>query len=166
MGVLAELVGPGQRDQDHDSGKKEADLRVFQQRPGIAAHRLQVENERHGAHQHERGSDHVDGCAAEVPHGSVIVGEPAGRDRRHRMHDRVEHGHAGDLVSDGAHAGQGYVQHRDRAGDLGRPGQNLVGGIRGFHSEQLHAADLQHRQNGDGHDDDADAAEPLQQSTP
>src|SRR3546814_8166295 len=51
-----------------------------------------------------------------------------------------------------------------RGRELAWPGEDLVGGVGRFPVHQLHAANLEQRQHGDRHHDDADAADPLQRS--
>jgi hypothetical protein len=58
------------------------------------------------------------------------------------------------------------IDDRDPRRDLGRAGQDLAHCVEGLGAEDLHAADAQFRQEHHGHDDDPDAAEPLQQAAP
>jgi hypothetical protein len=85
--------------------------------------------------------------------------------RGHGVCDGIEARQAERPQHDRRQAGQEDVNDRDAAGDLRGARQHLVG-VEGFDAKQLHAADLQDRQNGHRHDDDADAAEPLQDGPP
>ncbi len=82
------------------------------------------------------------------------------------MADRFEGAHPRGPVGERRHRGERRVDHGDHGRDLGDARQHLLGQIGGLGAEQLHAADAQHRQHGDRHDDDADAAQPLQKRAP
>jgi hypothetical protein len=79
------------------------------------------------------------------------------------MHQRVERRHPERAVGQRANDRERDIDDRDARRDLGRAGQDLAHCVEGLGSEDLHAADAQFRQEHHGHDDDPDAAEPLQQ---
>ena len=82
------------------------------------------------------------------------------------MRRGVEDGHAGDVVEYRTDDRQPEIDQADRGCHLGGARQDLLRQIRGFGAHQLHAADPQHRQDRDGHDDEADAAEPMEDGAP
>ena len=61
---------------------------------------------------------------------------------------------------------QADIDAADPGSELRRPRQHLFRRLESLGPEQLHAADPQHRQEGQREDDDADAAEPLQDRPP
>ena len=82
------------------------------------------------------------------------------------MSGGIEKTHSRQPIGQQTRTGDEKIQPRDRACDLCRARQNLFRCVGAFQTEQLHAADIEHGQNRDGHDDNADAAKPLQQGAP
>ncbi len=91
-------------------------------------------------------------------------GEAAGPDRRVGMADGVEKAHARGPEGQGAGGGQGEIDQPEGTGGLGDAGRQLfvLGDPRGLRPVELHAADAQHGQNGDGQDHDAHAAQEIE----
>ena len=78
------------------------------------------------------------------------------------MGDGVKARHAGKQVTDGAGEGYPKINPGNGTGNLSRTGQYFLGIVGGFDPEKLHPADIQKGQNGNRHDNNTDAAEPLQ----
>jgi hypothetical protein len=165
--VLAEMRHhPASKNRDGEKAGKGLHLVIGQKRTEPSLQHLHIENERYRAEHHEHHRDPFDGGIVEISDGRVLGREPAGRHRGHRMDDRVIGCHAHGHVGHGAQPGHGDEHERDRGRDLGSAGQDLLRRVEGLRLEQLHAADLQHRQHGNCHDDDPQTAEPLQQPAP
>ena len=95
---------------------------------------------------------------------TIVRRESADGDRRERVAQGIEPAHAGQHVEDEADDREREIDVPERLGRLGDARRQLgvldrAGRLRPV---QLHAADAEHRQHGDGEDDDAHAAEPLQ----
>ena len=82
------------------------------------------------------------------------------------MINRVEPTHPRPPIERRAKQRQQQIDDRDPCADLGRARQRLFHPFGEFHPEELHPADLQHRQNRYRHDNDPDPAQPLQQRPP
>ncbi len=82
------------------------------------------------------------------------------------MGDGVERRHAGGPVHDRPGDRQAEIDDPGRGRDLGGARHRLLRTVGRLHAEKLHPADPQHGQHGDGHDDDTDAAQPLQHGPP
>ena len=152
MGSLREEIRPG-------------DLAVLDQRLRRAGQQLDIPDERQAGENHEDRS-HVFGRALVFSERGVMGREAARRDRRQRMVHRVEEGEARGQIGHDTDDRQAQIDDRDPRSDLGGARQHLAGRIEGLGAEDLHAADAQFRQEGHGHDDDPDAAEPLQHRPP
>ena len=90
--------------------------------------------------------------------------EAADRDSRKGMAQRIEPTHAGEPIAERAGNREGEIDVPKGFRSLGNTRRQL--GILDrtgcFSAVQLHAADAQHGQHGDGENDNAHAAEPLQ----
>ncbi len=82
------------------------------------------------------------------------------------MVQRLERAHPDEDVGEVAGERQADIDRHDPRRDLRRARQHLAAGVEGFGAEDLHAADPQFGQEHHRHDDDADAAEPLQHGSP
>ena len=123
------------------------------------------------AHEGQRREDHVDRGGIfqrplKGPEGGVVIGETAGRERGERVHRRVKGIHAHDQIGEHAGDGQADIDDRDLRGDGAGAGEDLAHRLEGFGFEDLHPAHAQFGQKHHGHDDDADPAQPLQDSAP
>ena len=88
--------------------------------------------------------------------------------RRHHVHDGVAPVHAGEMVGNCTGNGNAEVNEVERACSFcnaGRKTRFLEGPAR-LCLHDLSAADAEQRQNGDGHDDDAHAAQPGKKASP
>ena len=155
-------------DRDHAEHQHQAqERRAFRVAPvdaeAAAAPRDEVQPEVHRADQHEEHRDQLDRAAVEVAHAGVVVGEPADRDRRERVPDRVEHAHAGEEISRGAGGRDRDVDDPQHARGLGDARRELgvLDRPRHLRPVERHAAHAEHRQQRDREDHDAHAAEPL-----
>ena len=106
----------------------------------------------------------IDGTV-EVADAGVVGGEAAQRDGREAVADGVEHAHAGQPVGGGARDGEREVDVPQGLGGLGDARRQLgvLDRTGDLGAVEQHAADPEHGQHGDGEDDDAHAAQPLQQ---
>ena len=166
-GAVGNHQPAGERKQgEQDQPEEPLHLRVPRERPPSAAHGLQIEHEGQRAQHHVDGGDPFDRIVAEMAKRIVRGREAAGGDGRHRVAHRLEGGHACGPIGEPVAEREREVDHADGAGELSRAGQHLLRAVRGFGVEELHPADSQHRQDRDRRDDDADAAEPLQERAP
>ena len=125
-----------------------------------------VERQRQGAGHHEDFGHDLDRHGIVEADRCVLGREAAGRDRGHRMVDGVEGGHAGRRHADRAGERQRHVDDGDDLGELAHLRERLLRDVGGFGMKELHAADAQGRQHAQRHDDDADAADPVEQRAP
>ncbi len=114
--------------------------------------------------KHEQHGDRVNQGTVEIPHVRVVSGKSADGHRAEAMAKRIEEGHAGRPVRQQARDGDACVDIPERLGRLRdfRRQLRVLDRTRRFGSIELHAADAEHRQNGDGKHDDPHSAEPLQ----
>ena len=94
------------------------------------------------------------------------VEKPPVETRRQRVRHRLEGGHPGKPVEEGAEQGQADIVTPIAAAIWRARGMTFSERSEDLGPEQLHAADAQGRQDGDRDGDDADAAQPLQQRAP
>ena len=97
---------------------------------------------------------------------SVVGRKATCCNRRHGMGNRIETPHARRPIGNRANDARRQVYESDICDQLGCTRHCFFGPVGRFHSEELHTADPQQRQDRDRHGDDADTAQPLQQSTP
>ena len=162
------MVGdhPADDDQEGEQAEKGAHLLVAPQRDRPALQHLDIEQEGDRTDDHEEDRDPFDRRILIEAERGVAGREASGRHRRHGMDQRIVGPHARNQIGDRTKRREGDEDQRHRAGNLCRARQDLLRRLEGFRLEHLHAADLQHRQDRDGHDDDAEPAQPLQHAAP
>ena len=172
QGLPAIVVSPGQGQGGGDEeGRNQEDetkgphLRIPDQgpeRPALPDQEMDGEVGTPG--EHEKDADAIDQGAVPIAEAGVMGGEAAGPDRRVGMADGVEQAHARGPKGQGAGGGQGEVDQPEGAGRFGDARRQLfvLGDPRGLRPIELHAADAQHGQNGDGQDDDTHAAQKIE----
>ena len=164
---LGEPQPAGHRHDRRDGDpEKPLNLAVGHERPPAAAHGAQVEHEGQRTQHHEDHGNRLDRRVVEMTDRSVRCRIAPRRDGRHGVAERLEDRHARGPVAQAVDHGQDQIDDADGARDLCRAGQNLFRLVRRFSAEDLHAADLQHGQHRDRHDDDSDPAQPLEQRAP
>ena len=99
-------------------------------------------------------------------HRGVRGGEATGREGGHGVVDGFECRHATEPIGDAAQQTQHQIDDDYVLGHVGRPRTVFLGLIGGFGLEQLHAADVEGGQHGNGQHDEADSPQPLQQGAP
>jgi hypothetical protein len=114
--------------------------------------------------EHENDRDETDRIAVEIADAEIVCGETADGDRGEGVAQGVESAHARQHVASQTADRKTEIDVPQRFGGLGNAWRQLgvLDRTRRFGAVQLHTADTQHGQHGDGEDDDAHAAEPLQ----
>ena len=166
MGFSPTLIGPDRKNEHQHNAEKRPHLLVGPDWFEPALKNLHPEQKGQAAGNHEDHRDRIDQRAVKIGQRRVLGGKPAGGDSCHGVKQRVGQAHSGDEIGKRAQHGQGNVDHAHGAGDLCDTGQDRISGIKCFCLEYLHAANLQHRQNGDRHDNDPKPTEPLQDGPP
>ena len=82
------------------------------------------------------------------------------------MDRRVKDVHPQGQIGQRTGEGQPDINDRDLAGDLPGPREDFTKGIKGFRLEDLHTTDAQFGQEHHRHNNDTDAAQPLQDRAP
>jgi hypothetical protein len=114
----------------------------------------------------EDDADHLDRDGAVEADRGIMGGVAAGRNCRHRVVYGIESRHPRSGVGDRAGNAKCEVDADGQARHLIGGVGGLAGDVRGFHVEELHAADTKERQEHDRGHDDAGAADPLQERAP
>ena len=131
---------------------------------GGAPPRVPVQAVVDAAHQHEHHGNTIEQGAVPVAEAGVVRGKTTRRQRAQRVADGIEEVHAANPVGNGAQGRQSGIHQPQRPRGLRDAWRQLavLGRAGAFGAEQLHAADLEHRQDGDGEDHDAHAAEEVE----
>ncbi len=152
------------RDGRHPA-EEEAHLRTAPVGPqGAVPEGDEMQGHRQGTEDHEHHGSHFHGAVLEVTEARIVGGEPARGHGAEGVADRVEPGHALDLVDQGAENGDAGVDEPEHLGRLRDPPRQARVLDRPGHLAlvELHAAHAQQRQEGDHQHDDPQPPQPLQ----
>lgn len=153
----------------HENGAAvELELRVLQELAEAILEDGEVEQGEAGAAQeHEEDGGVVDGHAVEVARAGIMGGEASGGGDGHRVVDAVEEVHAFEVEADGADDGEEGVDAPDPVALCAQSGVHLdAHGACGLGREHLDATADERRDDGDGEEDDPQAADPLREAAP
>ena len=123
---------------------------------------MNEDDEGQGSDDHEEDGDEFDGGRLEVGEGIVVCAVASSGDGGHGVVDGVEEGHACEEVRERAEGSEGEIEDGDIFSDLGDSGAIFFHAFEEFDLEELHTADLEGGEYDDGHDDEADSADPLE----